>query len=53
LLPHIEEIFAMELRDGPESAEYKDVEHTTTLGRFFNTKPFSDFGRRFIELVKP
>ena len=53
MLPHLEEICALEIRDGSELAEYKDVEHTTALLWFGNTERFSDFGGRVLELVVP
>ena len=43
----------MELRDGPELVEYKDVKYATALCWFWNTERFSDCGRRFRELVIP
>jgi hypothetical protein len=53
LIPHIEKLFFVKLRDGLELWEYENVEHTTARGRVCNAERFSDGRRGMRERMMP
>jgi hypothetical protein len=53
LVPHVEKLLAVKLRDGAELAEDEDIENATPLGGLRNTECFAHGGRGIRERVVP
>jgi hypothetical protein len=53
LVPYVEKLLAVKLRDGAELAKYENVENATPRGGLRNVECFSDGGRGIRERVVP
>jgi hypothetical protein len=53
LIPYVEKLLAMKLRDGAELPKHQNVENATPRGGLRNAECFSDGGRGIRERVVP